>query len=297
MKSAKENCTNKIFLITVEVVGLAARAIGHDHLDSLPPYIMQMVLILLAPILYAAAVYMFLGRLILASGHPKLSLIRINWETKIFVTADILCFLIQAFGGTSLARLANSTDSDTAHKIDIAKDVILAGLALQVIFFLIFLVSAIVFHIRISKNGIAKTVDPSLHLRLMICSIYFTGVLITGRNIYRLVEYKSGTGGYLQEHEWPQYGLDVGLMAIFMIVTFFWYGADTKARASNTGKYGRLTHEDNTWSGNVNDDSFPLNHPNPYETGYGNGPQVSTYNTNYAPYGQPAYSQPAYGHV
>lgn len=256
---------------------------------------MQMVLILLAPILYAAAVYMFLGRLIVVSGHPKLSLIRVNWETKIFVIGDILCFLVQAFGGVSLANLANSKDSDTAHKVDVAKNVILAGLALQVIFFLIFCLSAVVFHVRVSKPHHAKTVDPTLHIQMMLFSIYVTGVLITGRNIFRLIEYKSGNGGYLQEKEWPQYGLDVGLMAIFMIVTFFWYSADTKRRANHSGKYGRLTHEDNTtWSGNVNDDSFPLTHPNAYETGYGSGPhlpppQVTAYNNN-------AYG-PAYGHV
>ncbi|KAJ5398057.1 hypothetical protein N7509_006170 [Penicillium cosmopolitanum] len=284
-----------------EFVGLLARAYGHDHLDKLPPYIVQMVLILLAPILYAAGVYMFFGRLVVASGHPKLSLIRVNWETKIFVTGDILCFLVQAFGAVSLANLVNSHDSDTAHKVDVAKNVILAGLALQVILFLVFLVSSVIFHIRVSKRHIAKSVDPTLRLQLMIYSIYATGVLITGRNIYRLIEYKSGNGGYLQENEWPQYGLDVGLMAIYMVITFFWYFADTKARANNPGKYGRVPEDQAAWSGNINDDSFPLNHPNAYESGYANGPhlpppQVAAYNnTAY----NPAYdhNNPGYSHA
>lgn len=282
-------------------MGLLARAYGHDHLDKLPPYIVQMVLILLAPILYAAGVYMFFGRLVVASGHPKLSLIRVNWETKIFVTGDILCFLVQAFGAVSLANLVNSHDSDTAHKVDVAKNVILAGLALQVILFLVFLVSSVIFHIRVSKRHIAKSVDPTLRLQLMIYSIYATGVLITGRNIYRLIEYKSGNGGYLQENEWPQYGLDVGLMAIYMVITFFWYFADTKARANNPGKYGRVPEDQAAWSGNINDDSFPLNHPNAYESGYANGPhlpppQVAAYNnTAY----NPAYdhNNPGYSHA
>lgn len=278
----------------VEIVGLAARAVSHDHLSTLGPYILQYVLVLLAPILYTASVYMFLGRMISVSGHPKLSLIRINWITKIFVVGDILCFLIQAFGGVSLANLANSHDKDIVHKVDVAKNVILAGLALQVIFFLIFALCAVVFHVRISKPGIAESVDPTLRLNIMMISIYVTSFLITGRNIYRLVEYKSGNGGYLQEHEWPTYGLDVGLMAIFMIITFFWYFADTKARTRTTGKYNRV-HEEGVWSGNVNEDSYPLTQSNPYESGYGN-PQNTAHNTSYGNEYNNAYGH-AYGNV
>ncbi|KAJ5098130.1 hypothetical protein N7532_005131 [Penicillium argentinense] len=257
-----------------EIVGLAARAYGHSHLNQLGPFIVQYVLVLLAPILYTAAVYMFLGRLIRVSGHPKLSFIRINWITKIFVVGDILCFLVQAFGGVSLANLANSKASDTAHKVDIAKNVILAGLALQVIFFLIFTLCSVIFHVRVSKRGIAETVDPTLHINIMLLSIYVTAFLITGRNVYRLVEYKSGTSGYLQEHEWPTYGLDVGLMALFMVITFFWYLADTKARvhgaATGNGKYGRVYDKDHegAWSGNVHDDQFPLAQANTNEENY-----------------------------
>ena len=205
---------------------------------------------------------MFLGRLIRVSGKPKLSLIRINWITKIFVVADVLCFLVQAFGGVSLARLADSNDSDASKKINQAKDVILGGLALQVIFFLIFALCALVFHVRISKSGIRESVDPSLHLDLNLVSIYAAAFLITGRNVYRLIEYKSGTGGYLQEHEWPTYGLDIGFMTLFMIISFFWYFADTKARLD--GKYGCLDPEEKLWSDNFQNDAFPL------DQGYGN---------------------------
>lgn len=220
---------------------------------------------------------MFLGRLIRVSGQPKLSLIRINWITKIFVVGDILCFLVQAFGGVSLAHLANSNDSDASKKINQSKDVILAGLALQVIFFLIFSACALVFHVRVAKPGVRESVDPSLHLNMMLISIYVTAFLITGRNVYRLVEYKSGTGGYLQEHEWPTYGLDVGFMTLFMIITFFWYYADTKARLA--GKYGCLNPEEKLWSDSFQNDAFPL------DQGYGNPrkPGAQAYDNNFDP--------------
>ncbi|KAJ5259617.1 hypothetical protein N7478_012598 [Penicillium angulare] len=244
-----------------EIIALVTRAYTHSNTGQLVPYIIQYVLVLLAPILFTASVYMFLGRVIRVSGQAQLSLIRINWITKIFVVGDILCFLVQAFGGVSLANLANSNDSDVGTKTNRAKDVILAGLALQVIFFLIFSLCAVVFHVRVSKPGIRESIDPSLRLNTLLVSIYITAFLITGRNIYRLVEYKSGTGGYLQEHEWPTYGLDVGFMTIFMIITFFWYYADTKARLA--GKYGCLNPEEKLWSDSFQNE-FPL------DQGYGN---------------------------
>ncbi|KAJ5088900.1 hypothetical protein N7456_012516 [Penicillium angulare] len=260
---------------TVEIIALVTRAYTHSNTGQLVPYIIQYVLVLLAPILFTASVYMFLGRLIRVSGQAQLSLIRINWITKIFVVGDILCFLIQAFGGVSLANLANSNDSDVGKKTDRAKDVILAGLALQVIFFLIFSLCAVVFHVRVSKPGIRESIDPSLRINTLLVSIYITAFLITGRNVYRLVEYKSGTGGYLQEHEWPTYGLDIGFMTIFMIITFFWYYADTKARLA--GKYGCLNPEEKLWSDSFQNDTFPL------DQGYGNSRKQEAVENNFDP--------------
>ncbi|KAJ6015117.1 hypothetical protein N7540_009708 [Penicillium herquei] len=271
---------------TVEIVALIARIISNKHPNESAPFIIQYVLILLAPILYTASVYMFLGRLIRVSGHPELSFIRINWITKIFVVGDILCFLIQAFGGVSIANLTNSNDSasEIAHRMNIASNVILGGLALQVVFFVIFALCAIIFHIRVSKPGVAETVDPSVRINMMLISLYIASLLVTGRNIYRVVEYKTGSHGYLQEHEWPTYGLDVGLMALLMCFTLFWYIADTKARLKGS-KYAAVHDGDKIWSDDMHSENYPLapsgvsHAPAPY----GN-PQYTAYDSSYGRY-------------
>jgi hypothetical protein len=59
-------------------------------------------------ILFAASIYMFLGRIAIATGSASLSVIRPTRVTKIFVCGDILCFLVQAMGG---ATLANTKDN------------------------------------------------------------------------------------------------------------------------------------------------------------------------------------------
>lgn len=208
----------------VEVVGLAARAYSHDHLSEKAPYIIQTVLILIAPVLFAASVYMFLGRLIRASGHPQLSCIRINLLTKLFVIGDIFCFFVQAAGAGKLVN------ADTQDSIDSAQYTVLGGLGLQVLFFCIFALCAVIFHLRVSAPRFRGEVHPGLHLHTMLFSLYFNSLLITIRNIYRLVEYGQGNKGYLISHEWPTYAMDVVLMAIIMAVTLFWYSAELKQK-------------------------------------------------------------------
>ncbi|KAJ5688153.1 hypothetical protein N7536_010772 [Penicillium majusculum] len=205
-----------------EVIGLLARADSSKHLQKKSPYEIQTILILLAPILFAASVYMFLGRLIRKSGHPELSFIRINWVTPIFVTGDIFCFFVQAVGVVILLR------AESRSKLNLAKAIILAGLGLQVFFFAIFALVAVLFHIRLSSRRGGKVVHQGVNVNIRLWNLYLCSVLITVRNIYRLVEYATGTDAYLSRHEWPAYALDIGLMFIIMVISNFWYFRKTK---------------------------------------------------------------------
>ena len=65
---------------------------------TLGPYVMQSTLLLVAPALFAASIYMELGRVIRLVKGEKLSLIRVTLMTKIFVAGDVLSFLMQASG-------------------------------------------------------------------------------------------------------------------------------------------------------------------------------------------------------
>jgi hypothetical protein len=59
---------------------------------------MQSLLILLAPALFAASIYIILGRIILLVDGERYSLVRQKWLTKLFVTGDVLSFLMQGSG-------------------------------------------------------------------------------------------------------------------------------------------------------------------------------------------------------
>jgi hypothetical protein len=56
------------------------------------------MLILVAPPLFAASIYMTLGRVILQLDAEPASLIRVRWLTKIFVVGDVISFLLQCGG-------------------------------------------------------------------------------------------------------------------------------------------------------------------------------------------------------
>ena len=62
------------------------------------PYILQTVMLLLGPTLYAASIYMVLGRIMRLLNATHYSVIRVTWLTKIFVFGDVLSFLAQALG-------------------------------------------------------------------------------------------------------------------------------------------------------------------------------------------------------
>ena len=67
------------------------------------PYIIQSILLLLGPTLFAASIYMILGRLIVLLEADSYSVIRPRWLTKVFVLGDLLSFFAQ--GGGTLARI------------------------------------------------------------------------------------------------------------------------------------------------------------------------------------------------
>lgn len=87
-------------LLLVQVIGYAARAKSGNESPNwtLGPYIIQSILLLVAPALYAATIYMELGRIVLMIDGEGRVLISKKWMTKIFVTGDVLSFILQAGG-------------------------------------------------------------------------------------------------------------------------------------------------------------------------------------------------------
>ncbi|KAL8637215.1 MAG: hypothetical protein Q9228_005488 [Teloschistes exilis] len=197
-----------------EAIGYIGRAIGHSEPKTLSPYLIQTLFILVAPALFAATIYMTLGRLMLATNSASLSLIRANWVTKVFVIGDVFTFFIQAGGGGIMA----STDADKAK---LGQNVILGGLFLQILIFGFFVLVAAVFHVRLRKQRkLVKEMEVlvGVEWEKTLAVLYLVSGLIMVRNIVRVVEFIGGREGPLLTVEWTIYVFDALFMAATMAV-------------------------------------------------------------------------------
>ncbi|KAL5589931.1 hypothetical protein FOVSG1_011798 [Fusarium oxysporum f. sp. vasinfectum] len=199
-----------------ETIGYAARIISHNNKESVPAYSVQAILILVAPALFAASIYMILGRIIISLRAQHLSLIPVRWLTKVFVCGDIVSFSLQAAGGGIQA-------SGTIEAYDRGEKIILAGLFVQIVVFGIFVITSGLFHRKCLQNPTLAARENAFPWKLDLNVLYTVSIIILVRSIFRVVEYLQGNGGYLISHEVFLYIFDAVLMAIVMIVFLIWY--------------------------------------------------------------------------
>ncbi|KAJ4135328.1 hypothetical protein NW768_004954 [Fusarium equiseti] len=193
----------------VEAIGYGARCIsaGQDYGEWADgPYIIQALLLLLGPPFYAASIYMVLGRLIRLLEADRYSVVRLNWLTKIFLFGDILSIFAQGAGGGMLAG------ADTKSQSDRGQIVIIAGLIVQLIFFGLFIIVAIIFHRRIHRDPTAASLKIKTPWKKLLVILYATSALIMVRSIFRVIEYVMGKDGELMAKEVYLYIFDALLM-------------------------------------------------------------------------------------
>ncbi|KAH6896528.1 RTA1 like protein-domain-containing protein [Thelonectria olida] len=204
-----------------EVVGYCARAAAKDKTDQLMPYVIQSIFILLAPALFAASVYMVLGRLIRSLGAERHSIVPIRWLTKIFVCGDVVSFLVQGTGG-GIMTTADSTKT--------GEYIILGGLFVQIIIFALFGITAAIFHSRMRQWPTGPSLETSASWEAMMVMLYTVSVLIMVRSIFRVIEYAMGYNGFLLKNEWTLYVFDALPMFGVVAVFCWWFPGHPKPR-------------------------------------------------------------------
>ncbi|ORY11055.1 RTA1 like protein-domain-containing protein [Clohesyomyces aquaticus] len=224
-----------------ELTGYIGRILSVNDVWALGPFIMQSLLLLVAPALFAASIYMVLGRIILLVDGEQYSLIRKRWLTKIFVLGDILSFCVQG-GGGGIQAIGTLTSMNTGEKL------IIVGLFLQLFFFGFFIVVAGLFHWRFVKanpdmrkqSGVSSQLEttshrprrltgssnspltetgvPELPWKRHIYVLYAASTLIMVRSVFRVIEYLMGNHGFLLRHEYFLYIFDAVLMFVVMVL-------------------------------------------------------------------------------
>jgi hypothetical protein len=180
---------------------------------------------------------MTLGRIISGLGPrgTACSIIRVKWLTTIFVVGDVLAFNIQGSGAPMLAKDSTAT---------IGKIMVIFGLVLQIAFFGLFVIAAIIFDMRYRRGVVSgftlvqeghneMNVSPFDWQKLMTM-LYATSALILVRSVFRIIEYVMGYDGYLLTREWPLYVFDLALMVVTMVLFYVWYPSIIKPLPERT---------------------------------------------------------------
>ncbi|OJJ69610.1 hypothetical protein ASPBRDRAFT_157628 [Aspergillus brasiliensis CBS 101740] len=223
-----------------ETTGYTARIISSKQPPlqwTITPYIMQELLLLLAPSLFAASIYMILARIIRVSKGESYSLVPAHWITRIFVIGDIIAILGQATGGGILSTTSfnpSSTSKSNKSRQTLGNWIIIGGLIAQVIFFGLFILVSGVFDARITtylaQRGRRQHYRQHRQhdrryppWRQLLKVLYVVDVLIIGRCVFRVVEFAQGRTGELQRKEVWMYAFDGLLMVLVMVILLFWH--------------------------------------------------------------------------
>lgn len=171
-------------------------------------YVLQLLLILPAPIFIAATMYMSIRRIIEALEADELAPIRPKIFSKLFVVGDIVCFLVQISG----TGMQVTTD---AHIQDIGGVVVVVGLVFQILVFALFLILTGRFFGKCKK----QVGSDVLHWKRYIIGLFVASGLIVLRNLVTGIEHAEGSDGYVNQHEAFAYIFEA--LPIFAVICVF----------------------------------------------------------------------------
>ncbi|EWY81697.1 hypothetical protein FOYG_15919 [Fusarium oxysporum NRRL 32931] len=203
----------------MQVIGYIGRAVSFSESPNwtVKPYVVQTLLLLISPALFAASIYMILGRIIIITGGERHSPIKRVWLTKIFVVGGGM------MAGGSLEALHNG------------ERIVIIGLIVQIVFFSLFAVTAAVFHMRLVGSMSAKAAVSGIPWQRYLYTLYIASGLILVRSVFRLIEYAQGNAGYLISHEAYLYIFDSVLMFLAMVLFAFEHPSQLNAKLNGGG--------------------------------------------------------------
>ena len=186
----------------VEFLGWAGRTWNSKCPYNKAAFLMQISTLVIAPIFFAAAIYLVLARLIVRRGR-QFSLLKPKAYLWVFCSCDVISLFIQASGG-GLA----SAEANTNKNTNPGTHFIVAGILFQLLSMTVFSACFAYFlyqsrRIRTPKNE-----------KLVIASMTLALVCVYIRSAYRTVELFQGWTGYLITHERYFASLDAGMMAV-----------------------------------------------------------------------------------
>ncbi|KAL6720102.1 phospholipid-translocating ATPase rsb1 [Lecanora helva] len=201
------------FACLLETIGYVFRSLSAKRDPyNIIDFVVQYFCIVTAPVFISASIYVCLSRLItwaegegfLSTGQKQRVRRFLNPKAILytFITADILCTIIQITG----AALTGSAESN--HRSPTTpNNILLSGLVIQTFFFTLFLVLLCTFYHTVLPSS--SPGPPAVRAKIpFFVALLGASLLVYLRTIFRLAETSQGVFGNLSTHEGYFAGLE-----------------------------------------------------------------------------------------
>jgi hypothetical protein len=178
--------------LLLEVVGYIARTLSARRPYFVLYFVLQYFFIVTAPVFISAGIYAVLSVLIKRVGREYSPVLGPRWILAIFVTSDVICTCVQ-IAGAALIGVASSNDQDPTR----GNNILLIGLAVQVLVFFIFIV-LLGFFLFKARSVILRA---GRNMKLFLMVLVAATLLVYLRTCFRLAETALGLDSFLFRNE------------------------------------------------------------------------------------------------
>ncbi|KAK1718048.1 RTA1 domain-containing protein [Colletotrichum acutatum] len=199
-----------------ELIAFILRSLGARDQQQIGYQIGGQLLFLLAPLWINAFAYMLSARLVyLVLPDQRVFRVKATALTKIFVTMDVVCFLVQGAGGAMMSNTETASDDPILRT---GKQVYMIGCGLQLAFIVVFCGLMGRFYAKMRR---AQRFDLDLkRIGAIVLVMFVVLVLIIIRIIFRLVEFGPGANmdNPILTNENYAFGLDALPMVLALML-------------------------------------------------------------------------------
>ncbi|RDW75902.1 hypothetical protein BP5796_06723 [Coleophoma crateriformis] len=178
--------------LILEVLGYVGRLMEHNNPFNFSAFLLNLIPLTIGPAFMCAAIYICLGRIVVTYGGG-ISRLAPSTYTFIFVASDFLSLLLQSAGGavTSIAPADNRSLSQAGIHI------MIAGLSLQVVSLVIFIVLCADFGYKALKNRqdwevAHEDIWSSKRWTIFLGALVIATITILVRSAFRVAELSQG---------------------------------------------------------------------------------------------------------
>ncbi|CCT69889.1 related to phospholipid-translocating ATPase [Fusarium fujikuroi] len=222
----------------LEIIGYIGRLIIHDNPFDFIGFLLQIIMITIAPVFFSAAIYVLLSQVI-NFVDPSVSRFSPKYFYWIFIPSDIISLILQAVGG------AVSVVSTAQEDVKTGEDVSIAGLVFQVVTLLCFVALFIDYVIRASKSPARYRLTKPILTFLFF--LFLSTIFILIRCGYRIAELNGGYFSAIFRDEGLYIALESCMMCIAVLLLNAGHpGYAFKETPEFTKEMDQMDQDDNT---------------------------------------------------